>query len=43
MDKCTEYEATVRDYVAMANDNSQLQTAYQKGIGNVDITEEIVR
>ena len=28
MDKCKEYEATVRDYVAMANDNSQLQSAY---------------
>ena len=27
MDKCKEYEATVRDYIAMANDNSQLQTA----------------
>ena len=32
MDKCKEYEATVRDYVAMANDNSQLQpsTRYSK-------------
>ena len=24
MDKCKEYEATVRDYITMANDNSQL-------------------
>ena len=31
MDKCKEYEATVRDYIFMANDNSQLQTAYIKG------------
>ena len=36
MDKCKEYEATVRDYVAMANDNSQLQTAFQKGIASID-------
>ena len=27
MNKCKEYEANVRDYIAMANDNSQLQTA----------------
>ena len=25
--KCKEYEARVHDYVAMASDNSQLQTA----------------
>ena len=36
MDKCKEYEATVRDYVAMANDNSQLQTAYQQGTASLD-------
>ena len=36
MDKCKEYEATVRDYIFMANDNSQLQTAYQKGTTSLD-------
>ena len=36
MDKCKEYEATVRDYLAMANDNSQLQTAYQQGSASLD-------
>ena len=36
MDKCKEYEATVRDYIAMANDNSQLQTAYQQGTASLD-------
>ena len=36
MDKCKEYEATVRDYIAMASNNSQLQTAYQKGTATVD-------
>ena len=36
MDKCKEYEATVRDYIAMASDNPQLQTAYQKGTAIVD-------
>ena len=36
MDKCKEYEATVRDYIAMANDNSQLQTAYQQGSASLD-------
>ena len=36
MDKCKEYEATVRDYVAMANDNSQLQIAYQQGTASLD-------
>ena len=36
MDKCKEYEATVQDYIAMANDNSQLQTAYQQGSASLD-------
>ena len=36
MDKCKEYEATVRDYVAMASDNTQLQTAYQQGTASLD-------
>ena len=36
MDKCKEYEATVRDYITMANDNSQLQTAYQQGSASLD-------
>ena len=36
MDKCKEYEATVRDYICMANDNSQLQTAYQQGTASLD-------
>ena len=36
MNKCKEYEATVRDYIAMANDNSQLQTAYQQGTASLD-------
>ena len=36
MDKCKEYEATVRDYVTMANDNSQLQTTYQQGTASLD-------
>ena len=31
-----EYEATVGDYIAMANDNSQLQTAYQQGSASLD-------
>ena len=31
MDKCKEYEATVRDYIFMANDNSQLQNSISKG------------
>ena len=36
MDKCKEYEATVQDYIVMANDNSQLQTAYQQGSASLD-------
>ena len=36
MNECKEYEATVRDYIAMANDNSQLQTAYQQGTASLD-------
>ena len=36
MDKCKEYEATVRDYIFMANDNSQLQTAYQRRTTSLD-------
>ena len=36
MDKCKEYEATVRDYICMVNDNSQLQTAYQQGTASLD-------
>ena len=36
MDKCTEYEVTIRDYICMANDNSQLQTAYQQGTASLD-------
>ena len=36
MDKCKEHEATVRDFIAMASNNSQLQTAYQQGTANVD-------
>ena len=36
MNKCKEYEATVRDNIAMVNDNSQLQTAYQQGTASLD-------
>ena len=36
MDKFKEYEATIRDYIFMANDNSQLQTTYQKGTASLD-------
>ena len=36
MGKCKEYEATVRGYIAMAIDNSQLQTAYQQGTASLD-------
>ena len=36
IDKCKEHEAQVRDYILMANDNSQLQTAYQQGTTTVD-------
>ena len=36
MDKCKEYEATVRDYKSMANNNSQLQTAHQQGTASLD-------
>ena len=36
VNKCKEYEATVRDYIAMANDNSQLQTVYQQGTASLD-------
>ena len=31
IERCREYEATVRDYIAMKSDNSHLQTAYQEG------------
>ena len=36
IDKCKEHEATVRDYIVMASNNSQLQTAYQQGSATVD-------
>ena len=36
IDKCKEHEAQVRDCILMANDNSQLQTAYQQGTATVD-------
>ena len=36
MDKCKEYEAAVCDYVAMASDNSHLQTAFQQGTVSVN-------
>ena len=36
MDKCKGYDATVQDYIAMANDNSQLQTGYQQGSASLD-------
>ena len=36
MEKCKEYEATVRGYICMANDNSQLQTTYQQGAASLD-------
>ena len=36
MNKWKEYEASVRDYIAMENDNSQLQTAYQQGTASLD-------
>ena len=35
MDKCKEHEATVRDFITLASNNSQLQTAYQQGTVNV--------
>ena len=36
IDKCREHEATVRDYIVMASNNSQLQTAYQQGSATID-------
>ena len=36
IDKCKEHEASVRDYIMMASDNSQLKTAYQQGSATVD-------
>ena len=36
IDKCKEHEASVRDYIRMASDNSQLKTAYQQGSATVD-------
>ena len=36
MNKCKEYEETVWDYVNMASDNAQLQTAYQQGMASLD-------
>ena len=36
IDKCKKYEASVRDYIMMASDNSQLQTVYQQGSASVD-------
>ena len=31
VDKCKEHEASVRDYIMMASDNSKLKTVYQQG------------
>ena len=36
VDKCKEHEASVRDYIMMASDNSQLKTVYQQGSATVD-------
>ena len=35
VDKSKEHEASVRDYITMASDNSQLKTVYQQGSATV--------